>query len=170
MSIDKRTIEVLRRKLFEKNCELESERKKYRASTVEIRNLEGDCSRWKGKMDYWISQTEQRKFDIKILQSDLAAANAEIEKLKESKPYLMGRGQQLFKENESLITDLAQTKSDIEHLERARSKYEQKLKVIIEEMATAHDFQVWVECMNESGEAGVYIEDGEVKTDNYNKD
>lgn len=34
---------------------------------------------------------------------------------------------------------------------------------MIEEMATAQDFQVWVERVDESGEVGIVIEDGEVK-------
>jgi chromosome segregation ATPase len=33
---------------------------------------------------------------------------------------------------------------------------------IIEEMAKDNDFQVWVECVDESGKLGVYIEDGSV--------
>ena len=33
----------------------------------------------------------------------------------------------------------------------------------IAEMATAHDFQVWIEVVDETGEIGFYIEDGQVK-------
>lgn len=39
---------------------------------------------------------------------------------------------------------------------------EDNLKVI-EEMANDNDFQVWIEIVNNSGEVGFYIEDGEVK-------
>lgn len=35
---------------------------------------------------------------------------------------------------------------------------------IIEEMANANDFQIWMEVVDESGKVGVYMEDGEVKT------
>jgi len=34
---------------------------------------------------------------------------------------------------------------------------------VIEEMAKANDFQVWIEVVDESGKVGVYIEDGEVR-------
>ena len=33
---------------------------------------------------------------------------------------------------------------------------------LIEDMAVAHDYQVWIEMVNESGEFGIVIEDGEV--------
>jgi DNA repair exonuclease SbcCD ATPase subunit len=33
---------------------------------------------------------------------------------------------------------------------------------IVEEMAKDKDFQVWLECVNDSGEVGIYIEDGEI--------
>ena len=38
---------------------------------------------------------------------------------------------------------------------------------IIEEMAKYNGFQVWVELVNETGEVGICIEDGEVAHDNY---
>lgn len=34
---------------------------------------------------------------------------------------------------------------------------------VIETMAVDQDFQVWMECVDESGEVGIFIEDGEVK-------
>jgi DNA repair exonuclease SbcCD ATPase subunit len=34
---------------------------------------------------------------------------------------------------------------------------------LIESMATEHDFQIWIERVDESGEVGIVIEDGEVK-------
>jgi DNA repair exonuclease SbcCD ATPase subunit len=34
---------------------------------------------------------------------------------------------------------------------------------IIEEMAREKDYQVWIECVDETGKVGIYIEDGEVK-------
>lgn len=37
---------------------------------------------------------------------------------------------------------------------------------VIKEMATDRDYQVWVEIVDESGEIGYYIEDGEVKASN----
>jgi hypothetical protein len=37
---------------------------------------------------------------------------------------------------------------------------------IIAEMAQKHDFQVWLECVDTSGNVGIYLEDGEVKTVN----
>lgn len=37
---------------------------------------------------------------------------------------------------------------------------------VIKEMATDRDYQVWVEIVDESGEVGYYIEDGEVKATN----
>jgi len=37
---------------------------------------------------------------------------------------------------------------------------------IIAEMAQEKDFQVWLECVDTSGEVGIYLEDGEVKTVN----
>lgn len=40
---------------------------------------------------------------------------------------------------------------------------------IITELAKQHDFQVWIECVDSSGKVGVFIEDGEVKRDNYDK-
>jgi len=43
---------------------------------------------------------------------------------------------------------------------------EENLKVI-EEMAKREDFQLWIEKVDESGEIGFYIENGEVKTANY---
>jgi hypothetical protein len=33
-------------------------------------------------------------------------------------------------------------------------------------MAQKHDFQVWLECVDTSGNVGIYLEDGEVKTVN----
>jgi chromosome segregation ATPase len=38
---------------------------------------------------------------------------------------------------------------------------------IIREMAAERDYQVWIECVDESGEVGIVIEAGEVKADNY---
>ena len=35
---------------------------------------------------------------------------------------------------------------------------------IIEQMAKDNDFQVWMECVDESGKVGIYIEDGEIKS------
>lgn len=40
---------------------------------------------------------------------------------------------------------------------------------IITDLAKQHDFQVWIECVDSSGKVGVFIEDGEVKRDNYDK-
>jgi DNA repair exonuclease SbcCD ATPase subunit len=37
---------------------------------------------------------------------------------------------------------------------------------IIAEMAQKHDFQVWLECVDTSGNVGIYLEDGEVKAVN----
>ena len=34
---------------------------------------------------------------------------------------------------------------------------------LIGEMAKGDDFQIWIECVDESGEVGIYIEDGQVK-------
>jgi DNA repair exonuclease SbcCD ATPase subunit len=36
---------------------------------------------------------------------------------------------------------------------------------IVEEMAVEHDFQVWCTAVDESGTVGIYIEDGEIKTE-----
>ncbi|HDZ26541.1 hypothetical protein LCGC14_0359330 [marine sediment metagenome] len=44
-----------------------------------------------------------------------------------------------------------------------------KNKKIIKEMVKDKDYQVWIECVNVTGEMGVYIEDGEVVKDNYEK-
>lgn len=38
---------------------------------------------------------------------------------------------------------------------------------IIEKMATDKDFQIWLEAVDESGKIGIYIEDGEIKNNNY---
>lgn len=40
---------------------------------------------------------------------------------------------------------------------------------IIEEMAEEKDYQVWIEIVDESGDVGIYIEDGEVSKDNYSE-
>jgi DNA repair exonuclease SbcCD ATPase subunit len=40
---------------------------------------------------------------------------------------------------------------------------------IIEQLAIDNDFQVWAECVDESGEVGIVIEDGKVAWDNYNE-
>ena len=37
---------------------------------------------------------------------------------------------------------------------------------VIESMAKEKDFQIWMECVDESGTVGIYIEDGEVKNTN----
>jgi len=37
---------------------------------------------------------------------------------------------------------------------------------IIAELAQEHDFQVWIECMDNTGNIGIFLEDGEVKTVN----
>ena len=46
------------------------------------------------------------------------------------------------------------------------SLLDKKHMAIIEEMAKENDFQIWMECVDESGKVGVYIEDGEVARDN----
>jgi predicted nucleic acid-binding Zn-ribbon protein len=38
---------------------------------------------------------------------------------------------------------------------------------VIEQLARANDFQCWLECVDESGEVGIVIEDGQVAWDNY---
>lgn len=38
---------------------------------------------------------------------------------------------------------------------------------VIQEMADTNDFQVWIECVNETGDLGIYIEDGMIVHDNY---
>ncbi|HII95337.1 MAG TPA: AAA family ATPase, partial [Candidatus Methanofastidiosum sp.] len=38
---------------------------------------------------------------------------------------------------------------------------------IIKNMANENDFQVWIESVNESGEVGIYIEDGQIVKNNY---
>lgn len=43
---------------------------------------------------------------------------------------------------------------------------DRKQQAIIEEMAAAHDFQVWESIVDDSGTVGIYIEDGEVKAVN----
>jgi hypothetical protein len=37
---------------------------------------------------------------------------------------------------------------------------------VVAEMAHAHDFQVWIESVETSGNVGIYMEDGEVKAVN----
>ena len=46
-------------------------------------------------------------------------------------------------------------------------KFDSASWAIIEEMAAENNFQVWVEQMDESGQVGVYIEDGAVVKNNY---
>lgn len=43
------------------------------------------------------------------------------------------------------------------------SLLDKKHMAIIEEMAKENDYQIWMECVDESGKVGIYIEDGEVK-------
>ena len=43
------------------------------------------------------------------------------------------------------------------------SLLDSKHMAVIEEMAKEKDYQIWMECVDESGKVGVYIEDGEVK-------
>ena len=43
------------------------------------------------------------------------------------------------------------------------SLLDKKHMAIIEKMAKEKDFQVWLECVDESGTVGIYIEDGEIK-------
>lgn len=43
------------------------------------------------------------------------------------------------------------------------SLLDKKHMTILEQMAADNDYQVWVEEVDESGEVGIYIEDGEVK-------
>ncbi|NQS97855.1 MAG: hypothetical protein HQ591_05330 [candidate division Zixibacteria bacterium] len=38
---------------------------------------------------------------------------------------------------------------------------------IIDRMAGEHDFQIWLESVDETGEIGIVIEAGEVKINNY---
>ena len=38
---------------------------------------------------------------------------------------------------------------------------------IIDRMAGEHDFQIWLESVDETGEIGIVIEAGEVKKNNY---
>lgn len=40
---------------------------------------------------------------------------------------------------------------------------------VIEELADGEDFQVWVERVDESGKVGIYIEDGQIVKNNYEK-
>lgn len=40
---------------------------------------------------------------------------------------------------------------------------------VIESMAKDNDFQIWLEAVDDSGKMGVYIEDGEIKTNNYDQ-
>lgn len=41
---------------------------------------------------------------------------------------------------------------------------------VIQEMAKDMDFQVWLESVDETGKVGVFVEEGEVKTNNYDSD
>ena len=50
------------------------------------------------------------------------------------------------------------------------SLLDSKNRKIIEEMATANDFQIWLESVDETGKVGIYIEDGAVKANNYCKE
>ena len=45
---------------------------------------------------------------------------------------------------------------------RDGSLLDTKHMAVIEQMAKDKDFQVWMEIVDESGEVGVYIEDGQV--------
>jgi hypothetical protein len=49
-------------------------------------------------------------------------------------------------------------------------KFDSESWAILEQMATENDFQIWVEQMDESGQIGVFIEDGSVKANNYATD
>jgi hypothetical protein len=40
---------------------------------------------------------------------------------------------------------------------------------IVEQMAESEDFQVWLECVNESGKMGIVIDEGRVIADNYHE-
>lgn len=44
------------------------------------------------------------------------------------------------------------------------SLLDSKSMEIIEEIANKNDYQIWMECVDESGSVGVYIEDGEIKS------
>ncbi len=46
-------------------------------------------------------------------------------------------------------------------------KFDRASWAVIEEMAAANDMQVWIECMNESGDIGIFIEDGAVARINH---
>ena len=43
------------------------------------------------------------------------------------------------------------------------SLLDKKHMAIMEQMAKDNDFQLWLECVDESGKVGIYIEDGEIK-------
>ncbi|MBU1008431.1 AAA family ATPase [Candidatus Dependentiae bacterium] len=47
------------------------------------------------------------------------------------------------------------------------SLLDEENRKVIEELAKANDFQVWMEVVDETGKIGFYIEDGMVKTANY---
>jgi len=49
------------------------------------------------------------------------------------------------------------------------SSIDSKHMKIISDMAADKDFQVWIEKTNETGELGIFIEDGMVKKNNYEK-
>jgi energy-coupling factor transporter ATP-binding protein EcfA2 len=49
------------------------------------------------------------------------------------------------------------------------SLLDSKNLAIIDQMAGENNFQIWMESVDESGEIGIVIEAGEVKTNNYNK-
>ena len=40
---------------------------------------------------------------------------------------------------------------------------------VLKSVATRFDFQIWIEQVSDSGTVGIYIEDGEIKTNNYEK-
>ena len=50
---------------------------------------------------------------------------------------------------------------------RDGSLLDSKNMAIIEEMAKEHDFDIWIEKVNESGKIGIVIEDGSVVAVNY---
>ena len=47
------------------------------------------------------------------------------------------------------------------------SLIDSKNMAIIEEMARSNDYQIWIERVDESGKVGVFIEDGEVKSEKF---
>jgi ABC-type dipeptide/oligopeptide/nickel transport system ATPase component len=49
------------------------------------------------------------------------------------------------------------------------SLLDSKNLAIIDQMAGENNFQIWMESVDESGEIGIVIEAGEVKTNNYDK-